>query len=470
MRGQMEMRDYMKSNRMFFAAIGFFLVNGFGANVLLSALATATLLLALLLLWRPGESPILLFIFCFQWVQFSALIFYGNWLSLGVQELNQQEGGNVERAIVLSQIALIFLAIGMRLGAGNQKLHESNAAKEIAGSYPISYFFRFYLVVFGIALFSRAFAYVIPGLSQLFLAVSNMRWAFFFMLAFATFTQKDRSKSQLLAAFVLELVWGVGGYFADFKAVFIVTALAAVTSNVRMSAKATSGLGILFSLLLILAVVWTAIKPEYRDYVSGGQQAQVVTVGFGDRLNKIYELVAALDEDSLSEGANGLIRRISYVGIFGAAVDYVPRVVAHEDGALWQDAIVRPFMPRLFFPDKSVIDDSIRTNMYTGLNYSGSDQGTSISIGYVGEAYVDFGEIGMMAPIVLLGLFFGQIYRRCVTSGLFGMGLASAVLLDSLSAETSITKLFGGIMCVILVAWLVRKYLAPLLFRELLSR
>ena len=80
-----------------------------------------------------------------------------------------------------------------------------------------------------------------------------------------------------------------------------------------------------------------------------------------------------------------MVRRLSYVEyFFGAVLDYVPRIVPHEDGALWWDAISRPFMPRFFFTDKAIIDDFERTNKYTGFAVSGANEGTSISIGYMG--------------------------------------------------------------------------------------
>ena len=143
----------------------------------------------------------------------------------------------------------------------------------------------------------------------------------------------------------------------------------------------------------MFGIVWSAIKGEYRAYVSGGEHAQIVTVGFGDRMAKLGELVSALDREALADGADRLVKRITYVEFFGAVLLYVPAVAPHEDGAIWWDAIIRPFMPRLFFPDKGIIDDSERTNKYTGLGVSGSDVGTSISIGYFGEAYIDFGAV-----------------------------------------------------------------------------
>jgi hypothetical protein len=136
----------------------------------------------------------------------------------------------------------------------------------------------------------------------------------------------------------------------------------------------------------------------------------------------------------------------------------------HENGALFWDAVSRPVMPRLLFPDKEAIDDSVRTNHYTG-GLSGTSEGTSISLGYVAESYIDFGTIGMFPALFLVGLLFGRIYRGLLrwraSRGLLGMGLASAVLTGGAALENSFTKTFGGVAVALLVAVLLAGLVLP---------
>ena len=63
-----------------------------------------------------------------------------------------------------------------------------------------------------------------------------------------------------------------------------------------------------------------------------------------------------------------------------------------------------------------------------------SEEGTSISIGYMAESYIDFGAVGMMVPIFGLGLLLGGFYRwmlRRDPSRLLGMALATATIYRS---------------------------------------
>src|SRR4029077_6417558 len=114
-------------------------------------------------------------------------------------------------------------------------------------------------------------------------------------------------------------------------------------------------------------------------------------------------LVEDVTWDNFLDGMDALIMRISYVNFFALATENVPGRIPYENGALWRGSVVHMFMPRVLFPEKPILDDSERTRTYTGMNVAGSEQDTSIGIGYVGESYIDFGPIGMFIPIFLLG-------------------------------------------------------------------
>jgi hypothetical protein len=268
-----------------------------------------------------------------------------------------------------------------------------------------------------------------------------------------------------LAAFLLELATGFGAYFADFRTVLFITFFAAVASGTRISPRALLGAGALAILVVALSIVWTAVKGEYRTFVSGGgEAAQIVAVDFMTRLAKLHELAAALDIASLTSAFGQLLRRLTYVEYFGAVLVYVPANMSHTLGALFWDAIVRPFLPRLLFVDKDEIDDTARTNLYTG-GLAGSSEGTSISLGYVAESYIDFGAFGMFAALLGIGLLYGTIYRVLLrwrrSRGLLGIAVATAVLANVGPLENSFTKVFGGITVSLFVAGMLIVLVVP---------
>ena len=454
-------------------AVGCYFLLGLGANSVLALGAMVVLVAGCALLWRPGDAPILIFVFAVLWLQAALGIFQANLKGLSVDEFSYQLDvpGNTQLATTLSLIGLIFLAIGMRLGAGPQRLGDSELALNVVWRQPPIVWFKLWAVAWVVATAAQSLALAMPGLSQLLLALANLKWAFFLILTYATFVRSDANKMLWLAAFGLEFIAALGGYFSEFKTVFLFAFIGVVASGVRLKPKQIVAVAAVGVVALLLGVVWTAVKVEYRSYLSGGERAQIVTVGYVESLQKLIDITSNLTSDDLADGADRLASRIAGTGYFGAALDYVPGIVPHENGALWLDAITRPFMPRLFFPDKAIIDESAITNKYTGIGVAGMEEGTQIALGYMAESYVDFGQIGMMVPIFLLGLFLGFSYRW-VTShknarGLLGMGLASAVLITADALGASTAKLVGALIVQLLVVWLLLQFVVPRYLRWL---
>jgi hypothetical protein len=452
-----------KQPRLFaLIAIAIFLLGGFGPNSLLALASVLVLLTGCLLLWRPGEAPVLFFTFAFPWLGASIAIFHANWLDLDVTAYSEF-GGNIQTATVLTLFGLLALAFGMRVGAGRCRMHEFVGAREMALSQPMDRWFRLYAVALGVSFLALAWVWVVPGLSQVLIALAGLKWAFFFMLAYASFVRGGASL-YFLAAFLVEIVLGISGYFADFKIPFFVTLFAAAAAGVRVSLRAMIGMGVLGAMLVVFGIVWTAVKFEYREFVAGGQSAQALNVDIVTRLNKIAELVTELDGEKFGDGADKMLRRLSYVNFFGVVLDYVPALIPHQNGAILLDAVTRPFTPRIFFPNKTVIDDTERTNIYTG-GLAGNYEATSVGLGYVAECYIDFGAWEMMIALFLIGYFYGKIYSHFVrsraASNLLGIATASAILVGVGTLENSITKVFGGVTASVLVAWLMIWFVIP---------
>jgi len=444
-------------------ALALTLIGGTGPNLLLALLSVVVLVVGCMLLWRPGESPILLFAFAFPWLQGSIAIFHANWLGIDIGDYAPFPG-DMHAAVAMSLAGLLALAVGMRLGAGPRRAEDLSALYRMALSHSVQRWFELYAVAWVMSFLALSFAWVMPGLSQPMLALAALRWAFFFMLAVAYFVH-GRDRGRLFAlVFFFELATAIGGYFSDFKTVFFITLFAAMASGVRIASRTFLGSGALAVLAVGLGVVWTAVKGEFRTFASGGQAEQIVTVDYMTRLAKLYELVASLDLEALVNSADQFLRRLSYVEFFSVVLVNVPASLPHTLGAILWDAVIRPFMPRLLFVNKDEIDDTARTNFYTG-GLAGSSEGTSISLGYIAEAYIDFGAFGMFAALAAIGLFYGAIYRILLRSrasrGLLGMAMATAVLTSVSPMENSFTKVFGGVIVSLLIAWAMIVFIVP---------
>lgn len=454
---------------LFFAAL-LVILGASGSNLFVLSFAAVILLLGFALLWRPGESPILFWIFSYQWIQASLKAMDASFKSIDLNAL-ATFSGDVEFATYLSLAAIGALAFGMRWGAGPQLDYVAQSARTLALQYSMKKWFRLYVLAYCVALAATFFAWRIPGLVQPLLALAALKWAFFFMLTYVTFVHPIEDRRLWLFVFLFEFLMGFTGYFAGFTNVLVFTLMGILAAGARFTFSRVLLLSLLGSFTLVFAILWTAVKTDYRSFISQGASAQVVETSFADSLTKLGTLLSNVNPESFELATQAFVDRISYVEFFGATLQNVPNKTPYTYGELWFDAILRPFMPRILFPSKSEINDSDLTAKYSGVEVAGASQGTSISIGYIGESYIDFGPVLMMVPILGFGWLLGRVHRWLTSSSaagsLAGMGIASASLIVASRLESSITKVFGALIAALLVAWILSEFVIPRYLRWL---
>jgi hypothetical protein len=461
-----------KSRPAFIVPLAFVLLFtlGAGPNFLLTVFACGVLIIGTYLLWRPGEAQILLFLFAYQWLQVTSTLFFANIRGVPVSELLLGFPA-MDQAAFLVILALMVLAIGMRLGAGPpQPFLLARAHIAITTVSPVRWL-HLHAVWWGVSTASLLLAAEIPGLSQPLLALADFKWATFVILTIVTFVHPGASPIPWLIVFAVEFLSSIGGYFSTFKSVFVYTLIALTAVSVRISLWRATGGMIAAVMMLTFGIYWSAIKQDYRRFVSGGEQAQIVVVSRAEAFGKILDLVAGVDAQHLSRATENLANRFAELDIFSSVLVNVPSVVPHEGGTLWWDAVSRPFMPRMLFSDKAIIDESELSRRYTGIQMAGMEEGTQISMGYIAESYIDFSEFGMWGVLLLFGYCIGRIYRWLVDHpnghGIFGFGLACATLLQAGSIGASSAKIVGGVLVCILVAAILLNFIVPKYLRWL---
>jgi hypothetical protein len=163
--------------------------------------------------------------------------------------------------------------------------------------------------------------------------------------------------------------------------------------------------------------------------------------------------------------------RVQYTYHLAKTMDRVPDVLPHEFGDLWWSNITFVLEPRLFFPDKPRFEATQKTTKYTGIHYAGFKEGSSFSLGYFADSYIDFGYFGMLFPLAVIALFVGFIYRRFYglkkLNILFRFALLNIVLYEFISFESDGLFLFGRLLLMFLVFYILALTVLPLLQRWL---
>ena len=446
---------------LIFPTIGAF----FTANPLLTIFSIVVAVALPLMLWRTGEPPILLFCFALQWLQVTTVLHYANFARANL--VSAFAGNELQMAVGLGLLGLLAIALGARLGMGrrDRSIMERAESEALQISVPTALFL--YLGSFGASTFLRMFSGQFPQATQALVATATIKWMLLFLLCLSVIQQR-RQYAFLWAAVALEFFTGLLGYFSSFKNVFFLLIIAMLASRHLWNAKRVLLSVVVCLILVISSIIWSAIKEEYRDFLNQGSRMQEVVVPIPARVDKLQELVGGLTDEGFFQGVEALISRVGYVTYFALTIGNVPDHLPYERGQLWLGAVKHVLMPRAFFPGKAIIDDSVRTSYYTGVQVAGMEQGTSISIGYMGESYIDFGPFGMCAPIFVLGLLFGYLHRFFVKYSRFktvGFAAATSVLLFSAyNFETSNIKILGGVLANAIITglfiWLVEPFLA----------
>ncbi|HEX4410984.1 MAG TPA: hypothetical protein VH206_19615 [Xanthobacteraceae bacterium] len=415
-----------------------------------------------MLSWREGEPPVAFAALTAQWLQISVGTLRATANGVDLNGLFLTAGANY--ANWLSLAGLLVLAIGIRMASWGRRPMEIRALHSELNSFQYSRVLVAYCLAQLITFLCQGIIWVIPGLTQAILAAINLRWLFYFLLTVTTLVQK-RGYGYLAAATAFEVVTGLASFFSDFKTVFFVLSVSYLMVQSRINLKMFFSLCVLLCGLLYLAIIWSAVKMDYRAYQNGGTGAQVSYVGTWDKLDYLTTLVEKIDEKRFWNGFDLLTQRIEYTRFFGYVTENVPTFIPYDDGGIWGGALYHVITPRLLFPDKaSLTADIDNTKRYTGLTFAGGGSDTEIPLGYMAESYIDFGPIGMFVPIGLLGLLIGLEYRYFATRRsylVFSYGLLPVVFGTVITYEETAIKILGGNLIVCIVSYLALRFVVP---------
>ncbi len=328
--------------------------------------------------------------------------------------------------------------------------------------------FNCYLASFFIAAFLSSIAFVFGGYSQVIVSLVKIKWFFFLLFGYQSLL-KNEKRNLFYLVVIIEFLSGFFSFFSDFKMViyFLVVLLIGLLQLINIK-KVIYG-GIIGVCLMLFALVWTGIKTQYRSFINGGTKQQVVSVSKEDALNKIYDLSSNVDEGSLNSSTYQLLDRLQYTFHFAKTIERVPSVIPFQYGKNWSDNIEFVTTPRILNPNKPSLDATEKTKKYTGLAYAGRNLGASFSLGYFAECYIDFGFLGMMAPLFLIGLMYGVTYwyfiRKSSNNFIFNYSVVGSFFLEFAAFEMDGTVLLGRFLATLVTFLALNRFFFPWVYK-----
>jgi hypothetical protein len=431
------------------------------SNPILSLISLVFLPYLAATLWRPGEPSVFLVAMLFQWISITIKVFYGNIIGKEFDTLHEFPL-NIQEAFFLSLYGLFFIVLGIAYFLRKTPSRREELDIEILhyDTKKVIIAYLAYLFFVGLLLKLR---FIVPGLFQGIVALNKLKFGFIFFALFISFSKNELRLLAILAV-SLEFFLGFLSFFSNFKEIIIIALITYVAFSEKVSGKLIFVSLIILIIGFRLGIIWTGIKGEYRAFLAGGERSQKVVVDKMAALKKIRELIVEYDGSQEEEIIRSLVDRVSYIDHFSASLAYVPEYVDHENGGIWWAAVTHMFTPRLFFPNKPAIDDSQHLMKYTGMVVADASMGTSISLGYMGDSYIDFGRNFMIVPIFLLGLTFGYVYRNLFLKTRKVVWAYMLIIpLYELSYNLGVTsvKMISELIMFFLTALLFRKFVIP---------
>jgi hypothetical protein len=393
-----------------------------------------------------------------------------NWLAIAADVLRADVSGRSlgegwlgpyhEQAILMSLCAVLAIAVGMRLGTRvgewrlGARLRAMSPQTGVAGQIGLH---RLLVCYAGAVLLSQALgalAAAMPTLTQPLIAFALVRDVVVYAIAASVF-ESNRGYSWLILVVGGEFLIGMTAYFADFTQPVFLLVLAMISTRYGLARVQSWILGLAaVAVLLWVSMVWSVIKIEYRSVMTG--------VPLQERVTWLADRYLSPDID-YADAATRLLDRIGYSELYADVLSHLDARAIPRNFDFYGAAIQHVLTPRVFFPGKPALNDSAITTALTGRSI-GRD--TSVGVGYIAQAHVDFGFPGLLLPILAIGLMLGLATEYFMTRPaplLIRQAFATATVFSAFAFAADIDKALGGLITGWLAMALVMRFIYPMI-------
>lgn len=429
--------------------------------------AVVCLYIGIYYLQKPYKPAVFTMIFFYHFLQ----IFAGICLAIYLGKDINYRSENMGFATALSLIGLIIMFVPIFYY--QNKIPDINIAilKKHADKLSINKTFYVYIIAFFLSGSLNAVRFLLEGYTQIIISVVYLKWFLFLLFGFQC-VLKNRRKGEFYFFIALEFIMGFYSFFSDFKTVLFFVAALYISLINRMTIQKFITGAVIGIFVFFGGTIWTTVKVEYRSFLNKGAVSQNVSVSQNEALSKLYEITNSQEKKATSSATEKFLDRLQATYNFSKAIDRVPAILPYQNGRNWTETFEFIFTPRLLNPNKPQLDASKKASKYTGLNYAGIAQGTSFSLGYFADCYIDFGPYGMMIILFLIGCLFGITYyyylRNLSKNFIFNYSLVCALYMRYFALEMDNTFFIGSLITDLLTYFLLSKFFFPWLYKTLL--
>jgi hypothetical protein len=408
---------------------------------------------------RQKNLPFFAMIALMYWLFYGVQVFWGD-MVVAVNYLPKQlDQDRIRDAMIMAVVGVGCVWLGSRTHIG--KALVPKGAREVRFKPSSLNYVRAVLVIGTIAnAIQPSFNFLGEGLRQpVAIMLTTVP-----LLAFAVlFRRVLRGEAQpidkvLVGAFlVIRTIAGLSsGWLGSFASIIILCGGVYALERQRLPRLAL--------VCVVFCILFFQIgKQDFRrTYWTPDQpvaEGQVERVGFWIK-SSFDRWSTALNDPSgeeLSENLSFTLARMSLLAQTADVIDQTPSHVPYQNGRLYS-YLLYTWIPRAIWPDKPSMSEA---NQFYQVAYGVTEEEhldkVSIAIGVLTEAYINFGWIGVVVIMFILGIFF-DFYSRfffAETSGLVVSSLGIVLLPQMLAIESQMAQYVGGLVQQTLLSLLV---------------
>lgn len=410
-------------------------------------------------LQKPFRPAVFTIIFLYHFVQVSAGVWLSNYLGKDINFRSPYLGV----ATIASFVGLVMLFAPIIYFNNKIPVRDSEVLRKFANSLSTRKTFYAYLVAYFALNALGAMAFLFAGFTQLIFSLVKVKWMLLLLFGYQVILKKEMGKLFIFCC-LLEFVSGLFSYFSDFKTVILFVICLLLTFLTSVSLRQIGVLIIGCVVLIFLGLVWTSIKGEYRQFLNQGSRTQTKQVSQEEAINKLIDLAQQGREDD-GDPAVAFLDRLQYTFHLARTMENVPSNIRFQQGANWGESLEYALTPRVLNPEKPKFEATVKTRKYTGLAYAGQKQGASFSLGYFADGFIDFGLVGMMIPLLLLGWLYGSLYYYFLKNSshnlVFNYAVVCAIFLEFMAFEMDSTFLIGRLFATTVMFLLLKIFFFP---------
>lgn len=460
MRSKLKIEEGAKAILILILLAELFLING-----IYLILCTVCAYFILINLLQPFKSSVFTLLFIYHVLQIGCGILFYTYQGVDID----YKVPNTSTATIACVIGVFILFLPIIYYINKMPAIALETLKKHASLLSINKSFYAYMIAFFAAGFLSGIRFYYPGLASTLTTLINVKWLFFSLFGFQVILKKKRKK-EFYAFIALEILIGFTSFFSDFKTVIFYLVVLYLTFITSVTTKRLLiSLGIV-TVIFFAVLFWSGVKSEYRSFLNKGSSTQSVQVSKNEALSKLYDL-SNNKKSTFETQITVLLDRLQATENFAKTINRVPAIIPYRNGTNWSETFEFVLTPRIINPNKPILDFSQKVSKYTGIQHAGLAQGTSFSLGYFVDSYIDFGLYGMMIPLFLLGIFLGYMHLYFIKSSssnfIFNYSVAGAVFMEFFALEMDITYLIGRLFSALVTFFLLKKLFFPWLLRYL---